>query len=39
MSIEVQNVSKSFGTFHALKSVSLQVETGELIGNGRDVAV
>ena len=31
MSIEVQNVSKSFGAFQALKSVSLQVETGELI--------
>jgi sulfate transport system ATP-binding protein len=31
MSIEVQNVSKSFGAFQALKGVSLQVETGELV--------
>ncbi len=31
MSIEVQNVSKSFGTFHALKNVSIKVETGELV--------
>lgn len=31
MSIEVRNVSKTFGNFKALKEVSLKVETGELI--------
>jgi sulfate transport system ATP-binding protein len=31
MSIEVRNVSKRFGTFAALKDVSLEVETGELL--------
>jgi sulfate transport system ATP-binding protein len=32
MSIEVRNISKSFGSFQALKDVSLKVETGELVG-------
>ncbi len=31
MSIEVRNISKSYGNFHALKEVSLRVESGELI--------
>ena len=31
MSIEVRNVSKRFGTFEALKSVSLMVPDGELV--------
>jgi sulfate transport system ATP-binding protein len=31
MSIEVRNVSKRFGTFAALKEVSLEVQTGELL--------
>ncbi|MDH5858302.1 sulfate ABC transporter ATP-binding protein [Lampropedia aestuarii] len=31
MSIEVKNISKSFGDFHALKDVSLNVNSGELI--------
>ncbi|RMX08747.1 sulfate ABC transporter ATP-binding protein [Corticibacter populi] len=31
MSIEIKNVSKTFGDFHALKDVSLHVESGELI--------
>ena len=31
MSIEVRNISKSFGQFQALKNVSLRVESGELV--------
>ncbi|MFZ4436915.1 MAG: sulfate/molybdate ABC transporter ATP-binding protein [Syntrophales bacterium] len=31
MSIVVENISKSFGAFHALRNVSLTVETGELL--------
>jgi sulfate transport system ATP-binding protein len=31
MTIEIKNVSKSFGDFNALKDVSLRVETGEMI--------
>jgi sulfate transport system ATP-binding protein len=31
MSIEVQDISKTFGTFQALKNVSLTVQTGELV--------
>ena len=31
MSIEVKNITKSFGSFKALDNVSLKVETGELI--------
>ncbi|THU05329.1 sulfate ABC transporter ATP-binding protein [Lampropedia puyangensis] len=31
MSIEVKNISKTFGDFHALKDVSLHVDSGELI--------
>ncbi len=31
MSIEVQNISKSFGEFKALNDVSLEVATGELV--------
>jgi sulfate transport system ATP-binding protein len=31
MTIEVRNLSKQFGTFHALRDVSLQVHTGELL--------
>ena len=31
MSIVVENISKSFGAFHALRDVSLTVETGELL--------
>ncbi|AMV33222.1 Sulfate/thiosulfate import ATP-binding protein CysA [Pirellula sp. SH-Sr6A] len=31
MSIEVKNLSKSFGSFSALKDVNLRIETGELI--------
>jgi sulfate transport system ATP-binding protein len=31
MSIAIRNVSKAFGNFHALKDVSLDIESGELI--------
>ncbi len=31
MSIEVQNISKSFGSFSALKDISLKIENGELV--------
>jgi sulfate transport system ATP-binding protein len=31
MSIEIQNIHKSYGAFHALQGVSLKVETGELV--------
>jgi len=31
MSIEIRNISKSFGDFRALKDVSFKVETGELV--------
>jgi sulfate transport system ATP-binding protein len=31
MSIEVRNITKTFGTFKALNAVSLKVETGELV--------
>src|SRR5687768_8540264 len=31
MSIEVRNITKTFGTFKALNDVSLKVETGELV--------
>ncbi|QOV88427.1 sulfate/molybdate ABC transporter ATP-binding protein [Humisphaera borealis] len=31
MSIEVQNVTKSFGTFKALDNVSIEIKTGELV--------
>jgi sulfate transport system ATP-binding protein len=31
MSIEVRNLSKQFGTFAALRDVSLEVESGELL--------
>ncbi|MBC7782964.1 MAG: sulfate ABC transporter ATP-binding protein [Burkholderiales bacterium] len=30
MSIEVQNITKTFGTFRALDGISLKIETGEL---------
>ncbi len=31
MSIEIRNVSKDFGTFHALREVSLDIQSGELV--------
>src|SRR6478672_1973159 len=31
MSIEIRNVSKQFGDFHALRDVSLDIESGELL--------
>jgi len=31
MSIEIRNVSKQFGSFHALRDVSLDIQSGELI--------
>lgn len=31
MSIEARNISKSFGGFHALNNISLEVPTGELV--------
>ncbi len=31
MSIEIKNISKTFGHFHALKNISLKVPTGELV--------
>ena len=31
MSIEVRNLSKQFGTFAALRDVSLEVRSGELL--------
>ena len=31
MSIQIQNISKSFGTFQALEDITIDVQTGELI--------
>jgi sulfate transport system ATP-binding protein len=31
MSIEIRNVSKDFGSFHALRDVSLNIDSGELV--------
>ncbi|MDD5029286.1 MAG: sulfate ABC transporter ATP-binding protein [Rhodoferax sp.] len=31
MSIDIQNVSKDFGTFHALRNVNLTIDSGELV--------
>jgi sulfate transport system ATP-binding protein len=31
MSIEIRNVSKAFGNFHALRNVDLDIESGELV--------
>ncbi len=31
MSIEVRNVNKHFGAFHALRNVNLDIESGELL--------
>ena len=31
MSIEIKNISKTFGSFQALKNIQLNIETGELI--------
>lgn len=31
MSIEVRNISKTFGSFHALQNISLKIDNGELI--------
>src|ERR1044072_8737115 len=31
MSIEIRNVSKRFGEFHALRDVSLDIQSGELV--------
>ena len=31
MSIEIRNISKQFGDFHALRNVNLDIESGELI--------
>ena len=31
MSIEARNISKTFGSFHALRDVSLKVKDGELV--------
>ncbi|MBE0475207.1 sulfate ABC transporter ATP-binding protein [Rhodoferax sp.] len=31
MSIEIRNVSKDFGNFHALRDVNLDIESGELV--------
>lgn len=31
MSIEIRNISKDFGNFHALRDVSLDIESGELV--------
>ena len=31
MGIEIRNVSKDFGTFHALRDVSLDIQAGELV--------
>ena len=31
MSIEVRNISKTFGDFHALRDVSLKINDGELV--------
>jgi sulfate transport system ATP-binding protein len=31
MSIEIRHVSKDFGNFHALRDVSLEIESGELV--------
>ncbi len=31
MSIHIHNISKTFGSFHALKNVDLEVNTGELV--------
>ena len=31
MSIEIRNVHKQFGNFHALRDVSLDIDSGELV--------
>lgn len=31
MSIQIKNVTKSFGSFHALKNINLDIQTGELV--------
>ena len=31
MSIEIRNVHKQFGSFHALRDVSLDIHSGELV--------
>ena len=31
MSIEIRNVHKQFGDFHALRDVSLDIDSGELV--------
>ncbi|MEY3141484.1 MAG: Sulfate/thiosulfate import ATP-binding protein CysA [Pseudomonadota bacterium] len=31
MSIEIRNVHKQFGNFHALRDVSLDIDSGELL--------
>ncbi len=31
MSIEIRNINKAFGTFHALRNVNLDIESGELV--------
>jgi sulfate transport system ATP-binding protein len=35
MSIEIRNVSKQFGDFQALRDVSLDIQSGELIAPAR----
>ena len=31
MSIEIQNINKHFGKFHAIKGLNLKIEAGELV--------
>ena len=31
MSIEIRNVNKHFGSFHALRNVNLDIDSGELL--------
>lgn len=31
MSIQIQNISKSFGTFNALENINIDIQTGELV--------
>ncbi len=39
MSIEVRNIDKRFGNFHALRNVNLNIASGELVAMGPSYAL